>query len=90
MAEKTVMDPSYVATLLKALRKGIPGAKIHREQVRRDRYRFIVVSRKFSRLGHPERQRLVWNIADEVLDKGDLLKVAMILTLSPRELLSNE
>ncbi len=89
MAQRTVMDPSYVSTLLKALRKGIPGAQIDREQVRRDRYRFIVVSPKFSRLGHPERQRLVWDIADEVLNKDDLFKVAMILTLSPKELLSN-
>ncbi|MGA2442557.1 MAG: hypothetical protein ABSH08_16510 [Tepidisphaeraceae bacterium] len=89
MAQKTVMDPSYVAKLLAALRKGIPRAQVDHEQVRRDRYRFIVVSAKFDRLGHPERQRLVWDIANKALDNADLIKVAMIITLSRKEFASN-
>jgi stress-induced morphogen len=85
MAQKTLTDPPYVAKLLAALRKRIPRAQIDCEQVRRDRFRFIVVSSKFDRLGHPERQRLVWNIAEKALDGADLIKVAMILTLSRKE-----
>ena len=88
MAQKLVANPKYVSTLVKALRKAIPGAQIDRERVRRDRYRFIVVASKFERWGHPERQRLVWDIVGRVLEKQDILKVAMILTMSRKEFLS--
>ena len=37
-------------------------------------------------MGHPERQRMVWDLADETLDKSDLLDVAMILTLGMKDL----
>jgi hypothetical protein len=41
-------------------------------------------------MGHPERQRIVWDIADASLAKSDLLKVAMIITMAPSEVASNE
>lgn len=86
MAQRTVMEPAYIARLSAAIRKRLSGAKISHEQVRRDRYRFIVVSSRFDRLGHPERQRLVGDIADAALTKPELLKVAMILTLGIKEI----
>ncbi len=86
MAQRTLAIPSYVSTLAAAIRKRIPKAKIDYEQVHRDRYRFIVVSSRFTRMGHPERQSLVWDLTESALKKSDLLKVAMIITMSPKEL----
>jgi hypothetical protein len=53
--------------------------------VRRDRYRFVVISSKFEEMGHPERQRIVWDLAERSLDPMDLLNVAMIITMAPSE-----
>ena len=87
MAQATVTKkvPDYVGKLEAEIQKAFPGSRIWHESVRKDRYRVLVVSKKFERLGHPERQRVVWNIADSALDKSDLLKVSMILTMSESE-----
>lgn len=81
MAEGTLAKPAYVDRLLNALQQGLPGSQIAHEHVRRDRYRFIVVWDGFDDMGHPERQRIVWDIAEAILDKSDLREVSMILTL---------
>jgi len=86
MAEGTVTDPPYVLRLTTALASALPDAEIDHEKVRTDRYRLIVVSNSFENKGHPERQRLVWDIADGVLDKDDLMRVSMILTIAPTEI----
>jgi stress-induced morphogen len=85
MAEGTVTEPAYVGRLAAALQQRVPGAQVSHERVRRDRYRFVVISDRFEGLGHPERQRMVWDIADAVLDKSNLLNVAMIITMAPTE-----
>jgi hypothetical protein len=85
MAKAAVTEPAYVEELLRALQQEMPGAQIDHEQVRDDRYRFVVVWEGFESKGHPERQRKVWDIADRVLDKPTLLNVAMIITLAPTE-----
>jgi hypothetical protein len=77
--------PEYVTRLENELKRKLPRAKVGHEQVRRDRYRFMVVWSGFDGRGHPERQEMVWNIADEVVPKKDLLKVAMIITLGAKE-----
>lgn len=86
MAKGTLNQPAYVDQLTAALQRGVAGAQVTAEPVRRQRYRFVVVSPRFTNLGHPERQQLVWNIADEVLSESDLLNVAMIMTVAPTEL----
>jgi stress-induced morphogen len=89
MAEGTLAEPTYVAQVSASLQAALPNAQLTHEQVRRDRYRFIMVDETFENMGHPERQRLVWNIAEKALsDRADLLKVAMIITLAPSELYS--
>ena len=85
MAEGIVTEPAYVGQLSTALQQRIAGAQVSHERVRRDRYRFVVVSDRFEDLGHPERQRMVWDIAEAVLNKSDLLNVAMIITMAPTE-----
>ena len=85
MAEGTVTQPAYVARLSNALQAGVNGAQVTSERVRGDRYRFIVVAPGFDDQEHPQRQRTVWAVADRSLPKEDLLKVAMIITLSPSE-----
>jgi hypothetical protein len=86
MAKGILKEPAYVEELSKALARRLRGAEINHEQVRDDRYRFIVVWDGFENKGHPERQRKVWNITDRLLRREKLLKVAMILTIAPSEL----
>lgn len=86
MAEKTLRAPSYVRRLSDALKERLPGANVHHEQIRRDRYRFIAVWDGFDDMDHPERQELVWDIVEQTLSKPDLLKVGMILTLGLEDL----
>ena len=85
MTEGTLAEPTYVAHLAAALRRALPDAQVRHEQVRHNRYRFIVFSERLKDMGHPERQRIVWDIADGALGKPDLLNVAMILTLAPSD-----
>jgi hypothetical protein len=85
MAEGTVTLPDYVAQLTQRLQCGFPGGQVSHEQVRGDRYRFVVIWDGFEGIGHPERQRRVWEIADSIVAKSDIMKVAMIITLAPSE-----
>jgi len=85
MAEGTLTIPEYVTRLLESLERELAECEVDYEKVRADRFRFVVVWQKFEGMEHPERQQLVWNIADSVLEKPDLLKVAMIVTLAPSE-----
>jgi hypothetical protein len=86
MAEGTLIRPAYVDRLVEALEQRFGGAKVRFEPIRRDRYRFFVIWQQFQDMGHPERQRLVWDVAEAVLQKSDLLNVGMIITLAPSEL----
>jgi len=82
-----VTEPPYVQKLIAELGNRLPGAQINSEHVRSDRFRVAIVSSDFEKLGHPERQQLVWDIADSTLAKHDLLKISMILTVAPSELM---
>ncbi len=86
MPKATLKLPPYVSKLTTHLQKGVRGAEVDSENVRGDRYRFVVVAKKFEKWGHPERQLLVWNIAEKALSKAELPKVAMILTIAPSEM----
>jgi hypothetical protein len=87
MAEGTVaVEPAYVARLADALRARLDGAQVRYEPIRGDRYRFEVVWGPFDKMGHPQRQQIVWDLADEIVPKPDLLKVGMIVTVGPAEL----
>src|SRR6266481_2197950 len=86
MAKSTVAEPAYVSRLAIALQAAFPGAQLTHEQIRRDRYRFIVVTDAFEDMGHPERQRLLWEIAEKAVEKNDLIKIGMIIAIAPSEL----
>jgi hypothetical protein len=76
MAKRSVIaEPAYVAAATTALATHFPGAGVDHERIRQDRYRFIVVSDRFNRMGHPERQRAVWDLMDQ----------AVIITISAEE-----
>ena len=81
--------PEYVQTLSKALEHRLRGAKVLAEKVRQDRFRFEVIWGKFDSMGHPERQRLVWDIVEEVLPKTEWWNVAMIITIGKKDLPRN-
>lgn len=86
MAEGIVTDPAYVTLLALALEQRLPGVQLRHEWIRSNRYRFEVVWDRFDEMEHPERQKLVWDIADAVLSKEDLWKISMILTLGVEDL----
>jgi hypothetical protein len=90
MAEGTLAEPGFVARLTEALHASLPNASIAHEQVRRDRYRFIIVDDSFSDLGHPERQLAVWKVAEAVVPASDIWNVAMIVTMAPSEMSDEE
>ena len=75
--------PDYVTALAEALAQQLPGARVDAERIRGSRYRFIVIWDRFNNVGHPERQRKVWSIADRVVPGERLLDVGMILTIAP-------
>ena len=84
---KTLNYPEFVLTLEQALKGKRRNAQIDVQKVgRTNRYRFIVVWNRFDRMGHPERQRKVWDIADAELEPADLLKEGMIITLGAKDL----
>jgi hypothetical protein len=85
MAKATVNPPTYTIQLAEALRADMPSAEVDFERVRGDRYRFLVIWRRFNKLGHPERQARVWDVAERALAASDVLKVAMIITLGTDE-----
>lgn len=86
MAEKLIAKPAFVARLSDALRRQLAGAEVTDEQIRADRYRFVVLWGRFDSMGHPERQRLVWEIAERELNREDLQNVGMILTIGEEDL----
>lgn len=86
MAEGTLTIPAYVQRLTAALKQRLPGAEVDTEHVRGDRFRFVVVWGPFDQMGHPERQRIVWDLAEQELEPRELLNVSMILTLGDEDL----
>jgi len=64
----------------------MPKSEVTSEHVRGRRYRFVVIWDGFTGVGHPERQRRVWKVAEAVVPREDLFDVGMILTIAPEEL----
>lgn len=59
---------------------------VHTEAVPGTRFRRLyVVAPAFDRMGHIERQELMWNVAANALSPRERLRITMIVTLSPRE-----
>jgi hypothetical protein len=85
MAKAVVDVPEYVEALARKLEQELAGSQVSYQRLRRDRYRFAVVWKKFEKMDHPARQHRVWEIAESVLRRDDLLKVSMIITLAPSE-----
>jgi hypothetical protein len=65
----------------------MPGADIDVERVPgANRYRLAVVWDGFAKRSLLKRQDKVWEIADAVLDREELLKISIILTYRPEDL----
>ena len=83
--QRLTPEPAFVGQLTDALQNDLRGEEVRHEDVRGDRFRFVVVWHAFDSMDHPERQQLVWTIAERVLRPEDLLNVAMILTLGAED-----
>jgi hypothetical protein len=78
--------PAFIEALVDALKRELPRAKVDVERVpRTNRYRLAVVAPQFSRMRHPKRQNLLWDIVEKVLKRDELLRVSMIIAMSPAE-----
>jgi hypothetical protein len=85
MAE--VRPPEFIKRLQKALADKFAGCKFDLERVSgTNRYRLAVVWDGFAKSNVVKRQDQAWQIAERVLDAGQLLRISMILTLRPDEL----
>jgi len=83
---KTINVPQFVQTLEEALKEKLRNAQVDVEKVgRTNRFRFLVVSDRFRRMHHPKRQNLVWDIVEKVLPPQEMLRISMIITMSPDE-----
>jgi hypothetical protein len=85
MAE--MRTPKFVKTLQSALADKFAGCTFDVERVTgTNRYRLAVVWDGFAKSNVYKRQDQAWQIAEKVLDAGQLLRISMILTLRPDEL----
>jgi acid stress-induced BolA-like protein IbaG/YrbA len=83
---QTLKSPAFIERLVSALTVKLPRATVDVQRVpRTNRYRIAIVASQFARMRHPRRQNLVWDIAENVLKADELLKVSMIIALSPAE-----
>lgn len=82
--------PSFLGRLESALVDGLDAngirAEVSAEPIRTTRlYRVAVLAPKFKVLKHSERQDLVWRIAERALSPDEMMRISMILTLTPDE-----
>lgn len=88
---KTRKIPAFVDQLKTALiatlkASGIE-AKVDVEPVPTTQlYRVAVLAPKFKELKHSERQSLVWRIAEQAISADQQMRISMILTLTPDEI----
>jgi stress-induced morphogen len=88
MARKRLKKPEFVNNLTDALQKQY-GPDVQAQHVSGSRYRFEVISKKFVGKRHPDRQRALWKIVDQVVPKEHILDVAMIMAVATDELYEN-
>ncbi|MCC6422552.1 MAG: hypothetical protein IT447_03670 [Phycisphaerales bacterium] len=63
------------------------GAQVDVEPINgRGRYRFAVVSKKFAKMTHLQRQDALWEVADETLSNDATMDISLILAFAPNEL----
>lgn len=80
------MTTTQATALKKALRKEFSG-KVDAERINgRGRYRFAVVSPRFSGMAHLKRQDAIWKVVDSTLPREATLDVSLILAFAPKEL----
>jgi len=87
-------SPKFLKRLRDALvndlrQAGIEDAKIKTEPVRTTKlHRVMVVAEQFKHLRPSERQDLIWRIASQVLTPEEQLRISMIVTVTPDELVA--
>jgi hypothetical protein len=78
--------PAFIEALIGAVKQELPRANVDVERVPgTNRYRLAVVAPQFARMRHPRRQNFMWDIAEKALKPQELLRVSMIIAMSPTE-----
>ncbi|MBI1785485.1 hypothetical protein HYR69_10110 [Candidatus Sumerlaeota bacterium] len=95
MTAKPLGNAKFAEKVRRVLLDGLRGAaipaKIETENIPTTKLcRVRVLTPKFKKLRHFERQNLVWRIIDHGLDKDEQLRISMILTLTPDEMNGKE
>lgn len=92
MSEKSPLKrPAYLIRLKQSLERdlakvGLKPKSVVVEPVEGTKlYRILVISPSFRKLGHFERQDLVWKIIENTLGRDERLHVSIIRTLTPSE-----
>ncbi|HWP41342.1 MAG TPA: hypothetical protein VNL70_10490 [Tepidisphaeraceae bacterium] len=87
MAQTMKKLPTFIQRLKEAFARQMPGCELDVEKVgTTNRYRVAVVWSGFPKRNQLRRQDKVWKIADDVLDREELLRISLILTFRPEEL----
>jgi len=94
MAEQQVTElPPFVSSLLSAFERRFPGVTTEVERVRAagmNYYRIGLVSGLFEDIPLMKRQDIVWDIASATVDREEMLKISMIVAMTPDELHGEE
>ena len=85
-AEEKANLPEYAKRLCEAFRQEF-GGRVEAERTgTADRVRFAVISPKFEEMGEFEAQDAVWDTADRVLGREEVVQITLIFTYAPSEL----
>jgi hypothetical protein len=87
MAHAVRKLPAFLQRLTDTFAREMPGSDVDVEKVgSTNRYRLAVVWSGFPKRNQLRRQDKVWKLADEALDREELLRISLILAFRPEEL----
>jgi hypothetical protein len=80
------MTSTQVNALKNALQKEF-GGEVDAERINvKGRYRLSVISPKFEKMGHLNRQDAIWKVVDATLPRAATLDVSLVLAYAPSDL----
>ncbi len=87
--KKPKPSPPFIVRLRKQVKSKLDEFKVPAEvSIQRigdtELFRVVVISIKFAKMSHSERQNLVWRLVDDMIP-GNKLQITTIMTLTPSE-----
>ncbi len=67
------------------IQMGLENPKLEMDETPAGRFGGFIISNTFAGISHIERQNMIWDKLDEVLDEEKRLKIIGLLTMTPEE-----